>query len=67
MRAWRDTRRMRIHSGEYTQEYSDGPCKVEREWKRVEFKDKIECKAYAEGPRGKAQRRVVIAQPPWKV
>lgn len=53
--------------GEYKEKYTDGPCRIEREWKHGEFKEKIECKAYAKGPRGKDKRRVVIAQPPWIV
>lgn len=53
--------------GDYKEKYTDGPCKVEREWKRGEFKEKIECRTYAKGPRGKEKYRVVIAQPPWIV
>jgi hypothetical protein len=47
--------------GEYKQEFRDGPCKVERRWKRDgSYKEKIECRRgsrHGHGP-------VVIAEPP---
>lgn len=51
------------HRHERKQEFWDGPCKVEREWKKNgEYKEKRKCKDH--GPVGYYQPRPVYVQPP---
>jgi hypothetical protein len=49
------------HKGEWKEEYRDGHCKIERKWKRGEYKEEIKCDG---GHWGYARPPVIVHRAP---